>query len=331
MSSTPKISVIVPVYNVEKYIRRCLDSIQNQTFTDWECICVDDGTPDSSGKICDEYAEKDSRFVVLHKENGGVSSARNAGLDVAKGEWITFVDSDDYVESNWLFEQYKDITSGDFDVCVCGFYGKGVTQYKILNRETAKTSTFTEGGLGGFSFLRLIRRRNVENIRYNTSIYYLEDTDFFYRVFDNCNQILWTDKPLYHYEYNSDSITRTLLISQKAYTAVETLDRLFENEKNKKLKKVLNFQRKSIRHNLCLNHVIANGSKDDELYKTCKKFLKENFLSLFFNYRFGVKKKILLFIICYFKKPEKCLVIKYLQSKRNKKGKEEDKKYANNI
>ena len=319
MSNTPKISIIVPVYNVEKYIHRCLDSIQAQTFTDWECICIDDGTPDNSGKICDEYAEKDSRFVVLHKENGGVSSARNAGLDVSKGEYVTFCDSDDYVEANWLFEQYKDITSGDFDVCVCGFYGKGVTKHKILNRITAKISTFTEKGIGGYSVLRLIRRRTVENIRYDTSICFLEDSDFFYRLFDNCNQILWTNKPLYHYEENIDSITRTLLISKRAYTGVETLDRLFENEKDKKLKKILNYQRKGICYYLCSNHIIANGSKDDFLYKRCLKVLKENFLSLFFDYRFGIKKKIILFIICFFRKPEKCLVIKYLQSKRNKK------------
>lgn len=100
--SSPKISIIVPVYNVEKYIRRCLDSIAGQTFTDWECICVDDGTPDASGKICDEYAQKDGRFVVIHKENGGVSSARNVGLDVAKGEYVTFCDSDDWVEKEML-------------------------------------------------------------------------------------------------------------------------------------------------------------------------------------------------------------------------------------
>ena len=98
----PKISIIVPVYQVEKYLRRCLDSIVAQTFTDWECILVDDGSPDNSGKICDEYAEIDNRFRVFHQENAGVSAARNKGLDVAKGEWITFVDSNDYIEEDYL-------------------------------------------------------------------------------------------------------------------------------------------------------------------------------------------------------------------------------------
>ena len=93
----PKISVIVPVYNTEKYLHRCIDSILDQTFTDFELLLIDDGSTDSSGTICDEYAAKDSRVRVFHKENGGVSSARNMGLDNAYGEWITFVDSDDYL------------------------------------------------------------------------------------------------------------------------------------------------------------------------------------------------------------------------------------------
>lgn len=100
--NSPKISVIVPVYNVEKYLRRCIDSILAQTFTGFELLLIDDGSKDKSGEICDEYAKKDSRVRVFHKENGGVSSARNLGLDNALGEWITFVDSDDYVNTNWL-------------------------------------------------------------------------------------------------------------------------------------------------------------------------------------------------------------------------------------
>ena len=96
----PRVSIIVPVYNVEAYLRRCLNSILAQTIPDWECICVDDGSPDGCGAILDEYAAKDVRFVVIHKENGGVSAARNAGLDAARGEYIGFVDPDDWIEPN---------------------------------------------------------------------------------------------------------------------------------------------------------------------------------------------------------------------------------------
>ena len=102
-----KISVIVPVYNVEKFIKRCLDSIINQTMRDLEIILVNDGSTDNSGKICDEYAQLDNRITVIHKENGGLSSARNTGLDVATGEWIAFVDSDDYIEKNMYEVLYE--------------------------------------------------------------------------------------------------------------------------------------------------------------------------------------------------------------------------------
>ena len=97
----PQISVIVPVYQAEAYIRRCLDSIVNQTFQDWECILVDDGSKDNSGAICDEYAVKDSRFRVIHQTNRGVSVARQVGLDASKGEYIAFADPDDWVETKW--------------------------------------------------------------------------------------------------------------------------------------------------------------------------------------------------------------------------------------
>lgn len=96
------ISIIVPVYNTEKYLHRCIDSVLAQTYKDFELLLIDDGSTDSSGAICDEYAEKDGRVRVFHKKNGGVSSARNLGLDNAQGEWITFVDSDDYIEENFL-------------------------------------------------------------------------------------------------------------------------------------------------------------------------------------------------------------------------------------
>ena len=100
--TTPKISVIVPVYKTEAYLHRCVDSILAQTFQDFEVLLIDDGSPDRSGEICDVYAQKDRRVRVFHKENGGVSSARNCGLDNAKGEWICFVDSDDFLDTTYL-------------------------------------------------------------------------------------------------------------------------------------------------------------------------------------------------------------------------------------
>lgn len=97
-----KLSIIIPVYNVEKYLHQCIDSVISQTFTDWELLLVDDGTPDNSGAICDQYANIDSRIKVFHKANGGVSSARNLGLDNAKGEWVTFVDADDFISPTFI-------------------------------------------------------------------------------------------------------------------------------------------------------------------------------------------------------------------------------------
>ncbi len=114
-----EISIIVPIYKVERYLKRCVDSILNQTFTDFELILVDDGSPDNCGRICDEYAEKDNRIYVIHKENGGLSDARNAGLDYATGQYIIFVDSDDFVEPDLLEKAYNTIIKG-YDIVSFG-------------------------------------------------------------------------------------------------------------------------------------------------------------------------------------------------------------------
>ena len=103
----PAISIIIPMYGVEKYLRRCLDSVLNQTFTDWQAICVDDGSPDKSGEIAEEYAKRDKRFVVIHKENGGLSDARNAGMPHATGDYILYIDSDDFIHPQTLEIAYS--------------------------------------------------------------------------------------------------------------------------------------------------------------------------------------------------------------------------------
>jgi glycosyltransferase involved in cell wall biosynthesis len=120
--NAPLVSVIVPIYNVELYLEKCLDSIINQTYKNLEIILIDDGSPDNCGKICDEYALKDKRIKVIHKSNGGQSSARNAGLDVAKGEYIAFVDSDDYIDLR-SYEELLDIAlKEEADIVISNFY-----------------------------------------------------------------------------------------------------------------------------------------------------------------------------------------------------------------
>ena len=137
--SNPKISVIIPVYNAESTLRRCVDSVLAQTFTDFECLLIDDGSKDRSGAICDEYAARDSRIRAFHKENGGVSSARNLGLDNATGEWIAFVDSDDWAGEKYLesFSEYLDA-----DLIISGIQSVNKNEI-VANRE----SEYIDGGL----------------------------------------------------------------------------------------------------------------------------------------------------------------------------------------
>ena len=124
----PKVTIIVPVYNVEKYLTCCIGSILSQSFKDFELLLIDDGSSDLSGEICDDYVEKDARIRVFHKENGGVSSARNLGLENAQGEWICFIDSDDWVEVDFLKEL---IQYDSFDLVVGGCEGVGFLRKKI--------------------------------------------------------------------------------------------------------------------------------------------------------------------------------------------------------
>lgn len=136
-SASPTISVIIPVYNAEKYLRRCIDSVLSQTFTDFELLLIDDGSKDKSGAICDEYAAKDSRVRVFHKENGGVSSARNMGLDNACGNYIAFVDADDWIDGNMYYEMFAAINESKSDIVCCDYL------YEYENGDSSYAKTFS--------------------------------------------------------------------------------------------------------------------------------------------------------------------------------------------
>ena len=135
---TDLITIVVPVYNVEKYLRKCIDSILNQTYKNLEIILVDDGSPDNCGQICDEYAKKDNRIKVIHKENGGVSQARNVGIDNSNGEFIAFVDPDDYIEKEMLYKLKNNIENVDLSGCGSQkILGNNIIEQFVVEKDVA--------------------------------------------------------------------------------------------------------------------------------------------------------------------------------------------------
>lgn len=205
--SRVKISVIVPVYNAEKYLRRCVDSILAQTFTDFELLLVDDGSTDASGKICDEYASADARVRVFHKPNGGVSSARNLGLDNARGEWIAFADSDDYVDCNWLDCMVSPIDK-DCDLSCCGFHLHNSTDVAVTNKGVGLKGSnadlvdkLSQIGMMGSLCNKLFRRSIIKEyaLKLDGRFVFREDEEFFFRYLVLCRKCISTETPSYHY------------------------------------------------------------------------------------------------------------------------------------
>lgn len=215
--SEKKISVVIPVYNVEKYLRKCLDSVCGQTFHNLEIIVVDDGSTDESGTICDQYASFDNRIKVIHKENGGLSDARNAGMDVATGDYIGFVDSDDYIDIEMYGRLISFCQKYDLDLIVARFLesrngkvakknftgnfkifsGVEVLQF-IINRDQ-------NYNISQSVWNRLYRREMIDEFRFPKGLNY-EDIIFSTKVFLKANKCGYLDSGLYYYSIRDDGI-----------------------------------------------------------------------------------------------------------------------------
>lgn len=229
----PKISVIVPVYKVEKYLPRCVDSILSQSFTDFELILVDDGSPDNCGKICDEYAQKDSRVRVFHKSNGGVSSARNLGLDNAKGEWITFIDSDDYIHEMFLSTLYKkhnvDLIVGSFQVIGYDEGWNGILEDSIYDEFSLKDNIVKISLMINLQtpWGKLFRHDIIctNHIVFDEKLHIGEDTLFVLNYLAYTSRLWLCDKPYYFYERgNVNCLSRSKLDIEHHIYSLEAFD-----------------------------------------------------------------------------------------------------------
>lgn len=233
------VSVIVPIYNVEKFLEKCLLSIKNQTFRNYEVLLIDDGSTDNSKKICEDFVKNDNRMKYFYKQNGGLSDARNYGLKYAKGNYLVFVDSDDYLEESFLATLYDGITKNNAEVSVCSFCLNDEKGNKLLDlslndsdaiidgRELLRRTTEYENG---YSYTvvwnKMYRRELFKDLKFKYGRLY-EDEWISHHLYLNVKKVYLIDIPLYHYVQRQKSITNSSLDFNKLNTQREfQLDRI---------------------------------------------------------------------------------------------------------
>lgn len=230
------ISVIVPIYNVEKYLPKCVESIMRQTYADLEIILVDDGSVDGCGKICEEYARADSRIRVIRKENGGVSSARNAGLEAARGEFVAFVDADDYLFEKTYEKMIGAMAETDADMAVCAItvVVDGAQPVRaeddgaraVFNRKDAIYHLFDfDDTINLAVWNKLFKKELISLLRFDTDLSYGEDTDLLFRYLLSLKKAVKISYAGYVYNKRADSVTRAGSFAAKAkrYTVWESV------------------------------------------------------------------------------------------------------------
>lgn len=284
MKNNPLISVIVPIYKVEKFLPSCIDSILAQTYQNLEIILVDDGSPDNCGLICDQYAKKDSRIVVIHKENGGLSDARNAGLDICKGEYIAFVDSDDLLHQDFVNALLCNIA--DCDMILCRYR-------KFVDEESLDHITGTQGlqVFTGFALLenmnlfsdsvlivawnKLYKKEIWQALRYPIGRLH-EDEYVIHHILGKCETVGVLDSRLYYYRQREDSITAVM--TPKRY--IDCMGFYLDREDFYKERKMIS-QAKQIhasRLYFSLKHRSLDGKSQEKNLKINEIFFNRNLL-----------------------------------------------------
>lgn len=287
------ISVVVPIYKVEKYLPKCVDSICGQTYQNLEIILVDDGSPDQCGKLCDEYAKQDGRIKVIHKKNGGLSDARNAGIEVATGKYIGFVDSDDYIHPQMYEFLHDSLQKNMACIAVCAFQCimesehveskiMNSIQSEVISSETERINHFL-GEEFTVAWNKLYPREYFSNIRYPKGKIH-EDEFTTYKLLEMAKRICFIQEPLYYYVQRDNSImgedfSEKRLHRLDAYQ--ERLEKYWTEKRYVWFEKILFLYRifllryeKSIHNNKLLNSKLLRPYKTQYNYWVCKSIFK---------------------------------------------------------
>ena len=304
----PLISIIVPVYNAERFLRRCIESIVNQTYTKLEILLIDDGSNDSSGKLCDEWAEKDHRIKVIHSENGGASCARNIGLSRASGELIGFVDSDDYISADMYEYLYALLKSYDADIAACAFTRNSyeLSRKKKENitccekKDIMKVFFRIDGQPSNYSIWnKLYRRSVVENIRFREGII-TEDVAFSYEALKKANLVVLSNLEKYVYYKNSKGVTQSRLC-KKDLGLFQIWDEIVSEETEYKDMAILN--RKRATFTLYVKNILYghDNTISDAIIKEWGNEIRNNYTDLMQGKFLNMSRKAICFAICKFK------------------------------
>lgn len=303
-----KISIIVPVYNVELYLRKCVKSILAQTFKDKEIILVDDGSTDGSADICDELSTRYSSVKVIHKKNGGLSSARNVGLDNAKGDFVAFVDSDDTISIRMYDELYEGMILNHADVGICGRYyvyedGTKLKRYKesssnkVLTSEEAilEMNSFKSFDMAAWD--KLYNRKIFDGLRFPEGKL-SEDFFIMYKIFDRASKIFYTPKPLYNYLQRENSISHGKNINYDFIEAAKEQMNYVES-KYPNLKGVVHTAYASAHMTVYDFHLKAKVPIEQKIRKSFQKNVKKNLKYINSNENIGFKKKVQAYLFVY--------------------------------
>lgn len=294
------ISVIVPVYNVEKYLERCVKSIAAQTYKDLEILLIDDGSTDKSGKMCDDFQQTDSRIKAFHKQNGGLSDARNYGIEHSAGEFISFVDSDDYIDEKMLETLHRLITENDADLAVCSamdvFEGKEVTQVKEIkefNLNKVESYKYMLRGDGIPSACnKLYKRQTVGDVRFPVGKLY-EDGFFTPQILKRVEKTAVTSKPMYYYFRRADSIT-TKPFRKGDLDVIEAYDKCVKQVKElcPEALPYAEFRYRNAYFNVLDKMLMRDDCKEIPEYKQVIKYLKKHTVQIVKDPGFGKMRKI---------------------------------------
>ena len=295
--TTPLISVIVPIYNVEKYLNRCIDSILKQTYTNLEIILIDDGSPDNCPKICDQYKMKDTRIIVIHQVNSGLSGARNAGILKASGKYITFIDSDDYIHPILIEQLYTTLIQSNKQISACSYtyyedqFATTINEkYKCYNSSDSIKEILLEREFQPSAWGKLYDINLFDSIQYPVGKIF-EDYYTAPYLFHLANGVAYVNSKLYYYNYNIDSITKSKFNKkQMQYFEISNSVKKFLKKKYPSMLELAKQRDVSVAisyyKKMCKDHYT-----NDEDRKMVLNTIKDNY-KLFMKSNYPIKKRL---------------------------------------